>query len=81
MSAESRLRTIPAAIAGAFTKRPQLAAMLIYLGFAAILFGRAAAPHFTTIYLGRGIDQGFFIWCLVWWPYAIAHHLNPFVTN
>ncbi len=81
MSAESRLRTIPAAIAGAFTHRPRLAAMLIYLGFAAILFGRAAAPHFTTIYLGRGIDQGFFIWCLVWWPYAIAHHLNPFVTG
>ncbi len=58
-----------------------MAAILIYMGFAAILFGRAAAPHFTTIYLGRGIDQGFFIWCLVWWPYAIAHHLNPFVTG
>lgn len=46
-----------------------------------MLFGRAAAPHFTTIYLGRGIDQAFFIWCLVWWPYAIAHHLNPFVSK
>ena len=32
------------------------------------IFARAAAPHFTTIYLGRGIDQAFFIWCLVWWP-------------
>ncbi|HZZ07697.1 MAG TPA: hypothetical protein VFE43_04100, partial [Candidatus Binataceae bacterium] len=46
-----------------------------------MLFGRAAAPNFTTIYIGRGIDQAFFIWCLVWWPYAIAHHLNPFVTR
>jgi hypothetical protein len=80
-TADSRVRTISAAIAGTFTTRPRLAAMLIYLGFAAILFGRAAAPHFTTIYLGRGIDQAFFIWCLVWWPYAIAHHLNPFVTQ
>ena len=81
MTADSRLPRIPAAIAGAFTSRPRLAALLIYLGFSAILFGRAAAPHFTTIYLGRGIDQAFFIWCLVWWPYAIAHHLNPFVTK
>src|SRR5437660_154393 len=71
-TADSRVRTIPAAIAEAFTNRPRLSAMLIYVGFAAILFGRAAAPHFTTVYLGRGIDQAFFIWCLVWWPYAIA---------
>jgi hypothetical protein len=65
----------------ALARRPRLAALLIYLGFAAIVFGRAAAPHFTTIYLGDGIDQAFFIWCLVWWPYAIAHYLNPFVTK
>ncbi|MGZ6243972.1 MAG: hypothetical protein ACXWN9_15490, partial [Candidatus Binataceae bacterium] len=55
--------------------------MLIYLGFSALLFARPALPHLATIYLGRGIDQAFFIWCLVWWPYAIAHHLNPFVTR
>ena len=61
--------------------RPRLAALLLYLGFSALLFARAAAPHFTTIYLGRGIDQAFFIWCLVWWPYAIAHHLNPFISK
>jgi hypothetical protein len=42
---------------------PRLAALLLYLGFSALLFARAAAPHFTTIYLGRGIDQAFFIWC------------------
>ena len=70
-----------AAIAAAVIRRPRLAALLIYLGFSALLFGRAAAPHFTTIYIGRGIDQAFFIWCLVWWPYAIAHHLNPFLTR
>jgi hypothetical protein len=65
----------------AVVRRPRLAAMLIYLGLSAILFARAAAPHFTTIYLGRGIDQAFLIWCLVWWPHAIAHHLNPFITG
>ncbi|HVA83358.1 MAG TPA: hypothetical protein VNF28_00505 [Candidatus Binataceae bacterium] len=65
----------------AIARRPRLAALSIYLGFSALIFARAAAPHFTTIYLGRGIDQAFFIWCLVWWPYAIAHHLNPFISK
>jgi len=62
-------------------RRPRVAALAVYLGFSALIFARAAAPHFTTIYLGRGIDQAFLIWCLVWWPYAIAHHLNPFITK
>jgi len=65
----------------AITRRPRLAALSIYLAFSALIFARPAAPHFTTIYLGRGIDQAFFIWCLVWWPYAITHHLNPFISK
>jgi hypothetical protein len=45
------------------------------------LFARPVAQHFTTSYLGLGVDQPFFTWCLVWWPYALVHHLNPFVTK
>lgn len=48
---------------------------------AALLFARPIASHFTTAYVGRGVDQPFFIWCLVWWPYALTHHLNPFVSK
>ncbi len=81
MEADSRQRSISAALAAAVKSRPRLAALIIYLGFSALLFARADASHFTTIYLGRGIDQAFFIWCLVWWPYAIAHHLNPFISK
>ena len=66
---------------GRVARHPYRAALLIYLGLSAPLFLRPALPHFTTIYLGRGIDQSFFIWCLVWWPFAIAHHLNPFITR
>jgi hypothetical protein len=40
-----------------------------------------SAPQFASSYLGWGADQCFFIWCLVWWPYAFAHHLNPFVAK
>lgn len=43
-----------ARIAAALANQPSLAALLVYLGFSALLFGRAAAPHFTAIYPGRG---------------------------
>jgi hypothetical protein len=31
------------------------------------------------MYLGSG-DAPLFIWCLNWWPWAITHGLNPFIT-
>ncbi len=61
--------------------RPRTFAFGLYLALSALIFGRAAAPHLSTIYLGEGIDQCFFVWCLVWWPHALAHHLNPFITR
>jgi hypothetical protein len=57
------------------------AALALYLVVAAFLFARPSAPQFASSYLGWGADQCFFIWCLVWWPYAFAHHLNPFVAK
>src|SRR5574337_912738 len=80
MFADARARRI-AALRAAIGGRPRLAALALYLGLSAALFARAAAPHFASVYLGKGIDPTFFIWCLVWWPYAIAHHLNPFVCS
>jgi hypothetical protein len=59
----------------------QFAALLLYVSIAALLFAQPTATHFATSYVGRGVDQPFFIWCLVWWPYALAHHLNPFFTK
>jgi hypothetical protein len=57
------------------------AALALYLALAAFLFARPSAPQFASSYLGWGVDQCFFIWCLTWWPYAFAHHLNPFVAK
>jgi hypothetical protein len=31
------------------------------------------------MYVGGG-DAPIFIWCLNWWPWAITHGLNPFIT-
>lgn len=72
---------VASAASDAISKRPRVIALLIYLAFSAVLFGRAAAPRFGTVCLGSGIDQAFFAWCLVWWPHAAAHGLNPFVTK
>jgi hypothetical protein len=30
---------------------------------------------------GGGSEPYAFIWFLAWWPYALAHHLNPFFTS
>src|SRR6202521_939615 len=61
--------------------RQGFAALALYLALAAFLFARPSAPQFASSYLGWGADQCFFIWGLTWWPYAFAHHLNPFVAK
>jgi hypothetical protein len=32
-------------------------------------------------YVGTGVDPQIFIWSFGWWPHAILHGLNPFVTH
>src|ERR1700740_496399 len=57
------------------------AALFLYLILAALLFAWPVAPRLATTYIGCGVDQPFFIWCLVWWPYALVHHLNPLASH
>jgi hypothetical protein len=35
----------------------------------------------TGAIAGQGSDPFAFVWFLAWWPWAIAHHLNPLVTH
>jgi hypothetical protein len=53
--------------------------LLIYLAMSFLLFGRDG--HWLTSYRGVGADPTCFIWFLHWWPFAIRHGLNPFVTT
>ena len=32
-------------------------------------------------FIGYGYDPQIFIWSLAWWPHAVAHGDNPFVTR
>lgn len=53
---------------------------LAYLGLSLLLFDRP--PHsLSGSILGWGADPYGFIWSLSWWPWAIAHGHNPFITH
>jgi hypothetical protein len=58
-----------------------VAALAIYLALALIIFGRGLVRDPAGSFVGRTADPSVYMWFLVWWPYAIAHRLNPFVTG
>jgi hypothetical protein len=57
------------------------AALIIYLVLSMIFFARGVIHDFAAAHIAIGSDPSIFMWCLVWWPYAIANHLNPFFTD
>lgn len=56
-------------------------AIAIYIILSIAFFGRTIAGDVRNVHLGRGPDPSFLMWALVWWPHAIAHHLNPFLCR
>jgi hypothetical protein len=60
-----------------------LLAFTFYFGFSVLFFGRliVTSPHSFFPSGGTDHDPSLYMWCLVWWPYAIAHRLNPFLCR
>ena len=56
-------------------------ALLVYLVTIALLLPRGVNPLSAAHFLGIGADPTLFAWALSWWPYALGHGLNPFVTH
>ncbi len=57
-------------------------AFAIYQALAILWFGTPVLSDFTHTYIGKpGADPGTHMWFLAWWPYAIVHHLDPFITK
>ncbi len=56
-------------------------AFLIYLLLALLFFGRTLIGHWSDRFVGSGADPSQAMWLLAWWPYALQHHLNPFITD
>jgi hypothetical protein len=56
--------------------------LVLYCALSALLFGRYALAHPTRVCacIGSG-DPPQYMWALEWWPYAIAHGIDPFYTH
>ena len=58
-----------------------LGVFLIYLALSFLFFGRHLIGHFSDRFIGRDADPPQMMWLLAWWPYALSHHINPFLTD
>ena len=58
-----------------------LSAFLIYCIISLIYFGPSNLGVLSTHLFVNGGDTQQFVWYYNWWPYALTHHLNPFITN
>ena len=61
--------------------RRNLVALAGYLGLAFLYLGVPIAAHPGRILVGYRVDSEIFVWSLAWWPHAILHGQNPFVTH
>jgi len=61
-------------------RRAALAAS-IYIALAVLFFGGKILSDPWHYYIGSGQDPAGYMWCLVWWPFAVAHKINPFVSQ
>ncbi len=60
-----------------------LLALAIYQALAILWFGIPLLNDFSHSYIGieRSSDPPGYMWFLTWWPYALSHRLNPFITK
>jgi hypothetical protein len=61
--------------------RDYFAAFSVYAALATVFFARGLFAGFSSHYIGRGTDPTQMTWALEWWPYAIGHHVNLFLSN
>jgi len=61
--------------------RRDVASLAAYLGVSFVYFGVPIAAHPGRDLIGFGPDPSVLVWALAWWPHAILHWQNPFVTH
>jgi hypothetical protein len=57
------------------------APFLAYLLTSVMLFGLSVLRSPNQRYVGWGADPSSIVWFLRWWPYAISHGTNPFISH
>ena len=64
------------------SSRQAAAALLLYSLICIGFFGLRALPHLgQRCVCGASPDPATYMWYLAWWPHALLHGLNPFVTD
>lgn len=58
-----------------------LSPIAIYLFFSILFFALKHNFSLTNSIFTLSGDPEIFIWSFNWWPFALAHHLNPFITK
>ncbi len=64
-------------------RRQAMAALALYVAITIGYFGLHVLPHLGSASVGLQdwTDPTANMWSLAWWPYALLHGLNPFVTH
>jgi hypothetical protein len=58
---------------------PHTGALAIYAGISIVFIGHGTS--LTKAIFGQGSDPFGSIWFLAWWPFAVAHHINPLYSH
>jgi hypothetical protein len=61
--------------------RASLAALGAFLAVSFFYLGIPIVSHPQRDLIGYGHDPDLFAWMLAWWPHAVLHGTNPFVTH
>ena len=61
--------------------RVPVGALALYVALAFLAFGLRLLFVPGSKYVGTGADPQVFIWSFAWWPHALLHGENPFVTH
>jgi hypothetical protein len=64
-----------------FEDRTGVLALAIYALLSFAFVGRSVATDLSSSYIGTSNDPSVYMWCLCWWPYAIAHRLDPMMPH
>src|SRR5207302_9660016 len=56
--------------------------LALYALLSLVLFGIPVLGHLgSRVVASDPVDSSQFMWFLAWWPHALLHGLNPFVTH
>ena len=63
-------------------RRDGLLAFGAYLLVSFLLYAVPVLGRFGTVFAGKGGgDAKIYVWALAWWPHALSHGINPFLTK